>query len=152
MTRLLLRLHVIAVLIVSGAAPARACKEPKDEWLFQHASTVFVARVLRTEETWGIPPIVDRPEPIVEGTFRLIELLKGQPPKDNKIRISASLPCLTKLEAAMDYLFFLSDDHNFVMPNRGSGSLGKPFEGDIFHEENIRLRLDKLRVLANGSK
>jgi len=147
MKRSLVLLHVIAVLLLRSTAPALACRQPADEMLFWSASTVFVARVIRTEEMSAASPLADQPEPIVEVTFRLIEVLKGQPPKDSKIKVSISHPCGTMpLWAAMDYLFLLPGDHDLIMRNVGAMPLDGQFAG-IFGK-----RLEKLRALAKGQQ
>ena len=123
-------LPLIGSVLLLSAVPARACKQPSDEWLFARASAVFLARVVRTDEAWGVTPLGGEPEVIVEGTLRIIEVFKGQPPKDGKVKAAAAQPCgPVPLWTAMDYVFFLYDDHNFLLPNGGSVPLGKPFDG-----------------------
>jgi hypothetical protein len=120
MSRLLFLLYVIGSELLLSTVPARACKQPSDEFLFERASAVFVARVVRTDEAWGLTPTGSAPEVIVEGTLRIIEVFKGQPPKDGKVKASAAQLCgPVPLWTAMDYVFFLYDDHNFLLPNGG---------------------------------
>jgi hypothetical protein len=74
--------------MLGGAHAANACL-PIDGYLaieeqFAKATTVFVARIERTEEAQMVAHGAS--ETIVEGTFRTIEVLKGQPPKDRKVR------------------------------------------------------------------
>jgi hypothetical protein len=113
-------------LLISGQVPlAIACSiagpPPTDEELFRKASSVFVARVVRTEESsWKFGHVT---EPIVEGDFQVIEVLKGQPPTDGKVRDLTFGPgnCSLGLLAGMDYLFFIEPNrHNFVLWPTGS--------------------------------
>ena len=70
----------------------------------------------------GLSPLSDKPEVIVEASFRIVEVLKGQPPKDWKVKSRVPLGGNRSIElsAAIDYLFFLNNDLNFVLPADGS--------------------------------
>src|SRR5262245_3839823 len=130
MSRFLFLLCFVGSALMLSTLSAQACKQPSDDDLFVKASAVFLARVVRTEEAWGVTLLGDAPETIVEGTLRVIEVFKGQSPKDAKVKAPAALPCgPVPLWTAMDYVFFLYDDHNFLLPNGGSAPLGKPFDG-----------------------
>jgi hypothetical protein len=89
MRKLLYVLYVLlAVLLLGRPEAARACSwypRPSDEDLFSKASAVFVARVVRAEAVETQYPRAGR-GPGVEATFRLIEVLEGQPPADGKAR------------------------------------------------------------------
>src|SRR5206468_12041125 len=80
--------YVIGLVLLLIAAPAHACSFDRLSplQLFARASTVFVAHVVRTEEAMGLSPLSDKPEVIVEASFRIVEVLKGQPPKDGKVK------------------------------------------------------------------
>jgi hypothetical protein len=88
-----------ALLTLAGTNAAGACwpadrphdpeklatwKGPTTEQQFARATAVFVARIVRIEE--GQLVLGDRTWPIVEATFRTIEVLKGRPPEDMKVR------------------------------------------------------------------
>jgi len=74
-------------LICLEMSAASACSWDRtitDEQLFDRASTVFIAHVIRTEEIE--PPSSGLDVPIVQATFRTIEVFKGQPPADSSFR------------------------------------------------------------------
>jgi hypothetical protein len=118
--------------------------------LFQSATAVFVARIVRTDEAWGMTPLSREPEVIVEATLRIIEVFKGEPPKDGKVKAAAAQPCgPVPLWTAMDYVFFLYDYNNFLPPNGGSAPLSEPFDGFFGGREKV---LEKLRALAKKAQ
>jgi hypothetical protein len=108
------------LLAVTGAANACSSLEgpPTEEQLFAKASAVFLAHVVRTEETQGANPLlVSHPtSAMVDATFRVIEVLKGEPPADGKVRslVYGAGNCSVALLAGLDYLVFLQDG-NFVL-------------------------------------
>ena len=81
---LVLLLYFVGSLLLGNTTSAWACSYERrsDGQLFAKASAVFIAHVVRTEETTGVSPLSDKPEPLVEATFRLVETLKGRPPPD----------------------------------------------------------------------
>jgi hypothetical protein len=108
---------LLTMLLLGRLEPARACKEllePPYETFLARASTVFVGHVFRTKEAGTIrtadhlPPV-----PVVEGTFRVVEVLKGQPPADGNVRARAHIHCNMRLLAGQDYAIFLYED-NFI--------------------------------------
>ena len=109
---------LLFVLILAKADTAAACSPPTDfpalEKLHAQASAVIVGHLERVEEA-GIVSAGEQPprEVTVEGTFRVVEVLKGQPPANGKIRGPAFEACGPILWVGWDYLFFL-DQGNFV--------------------------------------
>jgi hypothetical protein len=91
----------------------------------------------------GLSPLSDKPEVIVEASFRIVEVLKGQPPKDGKVKSFVPLGgnCSVTLVAATDYLFFLNNDLNFVAIFDGS----RPIY--LWHSEH-KVLLERLRALS----
>jgi len=93
---------------------------PTDEELFEKASTVFVAHITKTEEVTLSFPLSTAPTPVpgVEGTFRVVEILKGKPPEDAKVQDLVFGPgnCSLGLFAGLDYLFFLRGDKWVLWP------------------------------------
>lgn len=130
-----------AMLLLAGMEAAIACSyapgygPPSDEELFAKASTVFVGRLVRVEEAGVVsvrellafppwtkvearPPreVIESlpPWPAVEATFRVVEVFKGQPPADGKIRAPVGNYCTGPLLwAGSDHVFFLYEG-NFV--------------------------------------
>jgi hypothetical protein len=149
--RLAFHFCLIALVLFAGAAPVHACKQPSDEWLIAEASTVFFAHLVRTEEVWGPTPMSDKPEALVEGTFRIVEVLKGQPPKDGKIRGLPWSFCSVPLMAATDYIFLLYGDSNFAFPNRGSGTI-RPNGNDGIIAGATATKVERLRALVDKAK
>ena len=106
--------------LVSGHALACSTlgPPPTDEEQFNKASAVFVGHVTKTEEVSlsfnGMPTKV----PAVEGTVRVVEVLKGEPPADGKVQDLVFGPgnCSLGLFAGLDYLFFLHGDKWVLWP------------------------------------
>src|SRR5689334_3680463 len=119
MRRLLPLIGALLLLARTGAANAclRVGLPPPDEEMFAKASAVFIAHVFRVEETGTTRVLAEQamemleerksglsgpeeaaartriesepPVPLVEASFRVVEVLKGHPPGDGKVR---SLP------------------------------------------------------------
>src|SRR5262249_55218590 len=126
---------LLAILLCTKAETATACSRvdqpPSDEELFAKASAVFVGHVIRVEEAGTVslsellayPPWVTPewrqpkaileslpPTPAVEATFRVVEVFKGQPPADGKIRAPVGNYCTGPLLLpGSDHVFFLHD-------------------------------------------
>jgi hypothetical protein len=140
-----------ALLLLAGTTAAMACSTtqppPTTEEQFAKATRVLVARIVRTEEARMVLPPADE-MPIVEGTVRVIEILKGQPPEDGKVRSLVYGPgnCTIPLLAGWDYVFFLYEDKNFVQWL--GGSVGNwSLEG-----KEAKSLLEKLRKLSAAAK
>jgi hypothetical protein len=135
------------LLTATGAGRACSSLEPvTEERSFAKASAVFLAHVIRTEETEGENPLlINHPTaPMVEATFPVIEVLKGQPPADGKVRslvVGYGNYCSIPLFAGLDYVFFV-EDGNFISLLGGT----RPFI-TINGYEPKRL-IEKLRALA----
>lgn len=141
---------VLLCILFFFAHPASACsvrgEPPTDEQLFAQAASVFVAHLIHTEEKFEPVGPSKQSVAIVEGEFRLLEVLKGSPPPDNKVRDFVFGPgnCSLGLLAGVDYLFFIQDtSHPYVLWPTGS----RPFI-NIKGTESIKL-LNNLRRLAS---
>jgi len=118
------------MLLLGRLEAAGACQisDPHtDEQLYAKASAVFVGRIFRTEEVEGrleFAGTVDlRVVPLVEATFRLVEVLKGDPPVDRKIRgLIGHSTCGVSLLVGFDYLIFLNEGSNFVVSEPDAGT------------------------------
>lgn len=148
-----LLLLLITSAIWANTVPLRACSYERlsDDQLFANATAVFVARVVRTEEARGVSPLTGEPEPIVEATFRLAEILKGQPPPDTKVksRVWGIGNCAVPLIAAQDYLIFLRGD-SFVLLEGGSRPIMlHGVKSAIADTESL---LQRLRKLSHAGK
>jgi hypothetical protein len=89
---------------------------------FAKATTVFVARIERTEEAQMVAHGAS--ETIVEGTFRTIEVLKGQPPKDRKVRSLVYTGSNCTIPLRWHYVFFLRSDNDSNLVWWPTGSFG----------------------------
>jgi len=114
------------VLLIGKMEAARACVVGADN--YEHslaiASTVFVGHIVRTEEA-GTIQLHGRfpPEPVAEATFRVLGVLKGQPPADGKVRFRANGYCNVELLAGQTYSIFLYGDNVVWWPNMGTTRL-----------------------------
>jgi hypothetical protein len=120
---------LFAVLLLGRLEAARACSwypRPTDEGLFEKAAAVFVAHIVRAEEVeiqyLGPRSGPDAKGPAVEATFRLIEVLKGQPPADGKIRGPIPIMCMMPLQAGLDYVIFLNEGDTFIVWGEDKGT------------------------------
>ena len=144
-------LVMAALMLLLGMSAAEACSslEPPQTraQLFARASAVFVAHLLRTEEIKATTPFGDQPLPVVEATFRTIEVFKGRPPADERVRSLVYGPgnCSLPLLSGLDYVFFLYDnDSNFVLLLPGGNEMYFNLEGTSAKET-----MEDLRKLAN---
>jgi hypothetical protein len=132
-----------------GAVQACSSLQPPqtEDQLFARASAVFLAHLLRTEEINATTPLLKESQPVVEATFRALEVFKGQPPTDGKVRSIVYGPgnCSVPLLAGSDYLFFLYDStRNFVLQLPGGSQMFINLEG-----REAKKILNQLRELAN---
>src|SRR5262245_54373339 len=166
---------LLAMLLLAGVEAAIACSRldepPSDEELFAKASAVFVGHVVRVEEAgavsvrewlayppwvkveWRTPKAVAEsspPWPALQATFRVVEVFKGQPPADGKIRAPVGNYCTGPLFwVGSDHVIFLYEG-NFVRSSdesRPAFSFGRPGRDD----ERFGPRLpEKLRELSKN--
>jgi len=140
---------------------ASACymtNQPSDEELFAKASTVFVGHIFRAEEIEiqiPVPGGADtRPAPAIEGTFRLVEVLKGEPPADRKVISFIPMMCVQWLEVGFDYLIFLNEGSNMIV-SPGTQTLRplseKPSTNDLLCQDRECV-LGKLRDLSKKAQ
>ena len=117
-----------AMLLLGKFDAASACSmvnPPSDEELFAKASTVFVGHIFRTEEIEIQIPMPGGPGtrvPAMEGTFRLVEILKGEPPADRKVISSLPDMCVQWLMVGLDYLIFLDEGSNIIVSALDKGT------------------------------
>jgi hypothetical protein len=164
---MLRKLSLCAALALAGASAASACwpadrplnteelatwKGPTIEEQFAKATAVFVARIVRTEETRI--DMGGSTRPVVEATFQTIEVLKGRPPEDQKVRSLVFGPgnCTIPILAGWSFVLFLRQDTesvlvqdnawNFVWWTTGS------FPALNLEAKDVKEELAKLRKLA----
>jgi hypothetical protein len=139
-----------AMLLLGRLEVAIACsmaKPPSTAELFSEASTVFVGHIVRAEEiqVQFAAPDGDsaREVPAVEGTFRLVEVFKGEPPADRKIVSGIHAMCVQTLMVGLDYLVYLNPGSNVIVwvPGPDQGTL------PLFDDTRASI-LEKLRNLS----
>ena len=136
---------VLAWLFVSLAVDrSLACSGPGKtmEQNIADASEIFVARVVKTEETALRDSRFPEPVTVIEGTYRLIEPLKGSPPASGIVRDAPPGfgNCGLGLLAGLNYVFFIHDDERFVLSPGGS------FGAIHFDRGESKKRLDDIVV------
>jgi hypothetical protein len=108
---------VLPWLVILGQNDASACSPAppnrSTSERFAEVSTVFAARIIRTE-------LVDS-EGVV-ATFQVAEVFKGQPPADQKIRSDVFVPgaCGFPLLVGATYILFLSEGQTHIWLNDDS--------------------------------
>lgn len=110
------------------AFPLWACSlAPGKEWpteseRFQKARAVFVAHVYRTTEGSRSIDSSGKLFPIVEAEFRVIEVIKGVPPTNEKVAalVPSAGNCAVLLVAGVDYVFFVQEGHDLIWWPDGS--------------------------------
>jgi hypothetical protein len=108
--------------VLAGTDAARACQldKPPVEEQFATASSVFVARIVRTEEARVVVPWTNGEAiPIVEATFRVVEILRGQPPQDAKVKGLMQTCEVPPLMVGYEYILFLDKD-GFAFEQNGT--------------------------------
>lgn len=140
----------IVLVLLAGNSGGFACSrapgtpQPTQEELFSEASAVFVAHLVRVEEIETAAQAKDGLAKI-EGTVRVIEVLKGSPPASNKIKSLTFGPgnCTIPLLAGSDYVLFQSRDDEYITWMVGS-------VGPIWNLEGREPQelLEKLRARA----
>jgi hypothetical protein len=133
----------ISLLTAYGAS---ACSWQKTTYedKFRRAISIFTARVVRTEEkAEPSADIVD--DRVVYATIKVVEMFKGQPPADGKIRsrVFSNGNCTIPIMAGNDYLIFLYDDSFVGFP--GGSTVLPSLEADLQDEETKRV----LRILTH---
>lgn len=143
------RLHPFGLaLLLLWTGHAFACsisRQLTDEEQFKRASAVFVAHVTKTEVLSADPrERAEMRDPTVEGSFRVIEVLKGTPPTTVRDFVFGPGNCSLGLLAGRDYLFFLHGN-NWVLWPGGS----KAFVN--LQSPECQQSLERLRKLKSES-
>jgi hypothetical protein len=137
----------LVLAFVASIDVATACEQARPDSDAQHfaeASAVFVGHIFRTEEYDGIDPLDGQRRLMVAADVRPIEVLKGTPPADGKVKSGVFMPgnCSVPLFVGYDYILFLYKDDFLVF---GDGS--DIFDHDRPEDEE---RLKTLRTLAKN--
>lgn len=113
--------------------------------MFSQASTVLVAHLTSVEEIAAPNDMKGAYNKIIEASITTIELIKGKPPADGKVR---SAPfgygnCTIPFLAGADYVFFLQNEGAYITFVTGSAGPILNLDG-----AKVREKLEKLRALA----
>jgi hypothetical protein len=137
---------IIAIMALTNSAHGcSSLEQPTEEETVAKASTIFLAHLLRVEEAGSAFP--DEPhhggngDKIIEGTFNVLEVIKGVPPEDHKIKSLAygTGNCAIPLLVGNDYLIMLEKD-NVVMIGHGNASALINIENEPTKRDLARLR------------
>jgi hypothetical protein len=144
-----LPLLLFAMLLLGRLEAAGACptpSRPTDEELFANASTVFLAHIVRTEEIESqvqVPGAAGtHATPALEATFRLVEVLKGEPPSDRKVKAPMPTMCAMSPWVGLDYVIFLNEGDEFIV---WALDMGTPLVDRSPRDKEV---LEKLRALS----
>ena len=127
----------ISLLTVYGAS-ACSWQETTYEDKFRRAISIFTAHVVSTEEK--VEPSADSlDDRLVYGTVKVVEMFKGQPPADGKIKsgVFSNGNCTIPIMAGNDYLIFLYDDSLVDFP--GGSTLLPSLKADLQDEQTKRM-------------
>jgi hypothetical protein len=142
--------HLFAIFVIfllGKGEVASACDlahSIPDEQLYAKASAIFIGHLIHTAETRLARIGNSPPKPVVEGTFQVTEILKGDPPADGKVKTPVLGIICMPLLPGLDYIVFLYGD-NII---RGPGEGTRPII-DIEDPQEKRW-LEKLRDLGKA--
>jgi hypothetical protein len=122
--RRVLCFFVVSILLLT-ICEANACSWDRTvsrDQLFAQATSVFIGHIVQTKEVED--SIDGQRQMIVEGVVGVVEMLKGPPPADGKIRSRIYGPgnCTIPILAGTDYLLFIHQDNLISYPG-GSRAL-----------------------------
>jgi len=149
------RRSILAALLlaisIAQVSPAAACSSlpgkplPREEELFSQASVVFVAHLKSVAEIAAPDDMKGAYKQILEASVSTMEVIKGTPPADAKVRSApfAYGNCTLPLLAGADYIFFLQDQDPYITFLTGSAGPILNLDGT-----EVRERLKKLRSLG----
>lgn len=95
------------------------------EQQFRKASEVFLARIVSTKEMVCRDSRFPGDIPVVEGRYQLKEIFKGNPSAEAPVRdfVFGFGNCSLGLLAGLHYVFFVYDDHRFVLLPNGIAAI-----------------------------
>jgi len=140
---------VAAILLITilGAGACSWDRTVSHEQLFARSTSVFICHIVRTEEVEG--SFDGQREMIIEGAFRVVEILKGPSPAGGKIRSLVYGPgnCAIPIVAGIDYLLFVQEDNLISFP---TGSRALPSLKEDLQDNETKQVLQRLRQLRDG--
>ena len=121
-----MRATLLATLLaLLAAARAEACSIrdlATEEEKFARAKEVFLARVVRVEETSRPERIGNSEVKTVQGTYKLLEVFKGEPKDGDAVLDFVFTPanCSLGIMAGLYYVFFIQPENRLVLWVNGS--------------------------------
>lgn len=120
-----MRSTLFGILLAASAFRADACSLPElpsDEAKFAQAKEVFLARVVRVEETGKSERLGTSEVKTVQGTYKLIETFKGEPKDNDTVLDFVFTPgnCSLGIMPGLYYVFFVRPENRLVLWINGS--------------------------------
>jgi hypothetical protein len=120
-----MRAALFAIVPALFAFRAGACslpEPPSEEAKFAQAKEVFLARMVRVEETGKSERIGTSEVKTVQGTYKLIETFKGEPKDNDTVLDFVFTPgnCSLGIMPGLYYVFFIGPENRLVLWINGS--------------------------------
>ena len=120
-----MRPALLAILLAASALRTQACslpEPPSEEAKFEQAKEVFLARIVRVEETGTSARIGTSETSTVQGTYKLIEVFKGEPKDNGTVLDFVFTPgnCSLGIMPGLYYVFFIRPENRLVLWINGS--------------------------------
>ena len=121
-----MRAAILPVVLALAAAPdAGACsleEKTTEEQKFAMAKEVFLARMVRVEESEQPQRVGNTDVRTVTGTYKLLEVFKGEPRDGGTVIDFVFTPanCSLGIMAGLYYVFFIRPDSRLVLGVNGS--------------------------------
>jgi hypothetical protein len=121
-----MRAAILAIALALLSAPdAAACsmqEKTTEEQKFAMAKEVFLARIVRVEESAKPERIGNTEIKTVTGTYKLLEVFKGEPRDGDPVTDFVFTPgnCSLGIMAGLFYVFFIRPDNRLVLWVNGS--------------------------------
>ena len=113
---------VLALLCIPGARACSMEEKTTEEQKFAMAKEVFLARVVRVEESAQAQRIGNTEVKTVAGTYKLLEVFKGEPKDGDTVTDFVFTPgnCSLGIMPGLYYVFFIRPDNRLVLWVNGS--------------------------------
>ena len=113
---------VLALLPVPDAEACSMEEKTTDEQKFAMAKEVFLARIVRVEESTKAERVGSTEVKTVTGTYKLLEVFKGEPKDGDTVTDFVFTPgnCSLGIMAGLYYVFFIRPDNRLVLWVNGS--------------------------------
>ena len=120
-----MRLTLFAIMLAISASRAEACSLPElpsEDAKFAQAKEVFLARIVRVEESAKPERIGGTEIKTVQGTYKLLEVFKGEPKDNDTVVDFVFTPgnCSLGIMAGLYYVFFVRPENRLVLWINGS--------------------------------